>query len=642
MKLLPERTLSSIILVISLTMILIALAALQYQWSGEVSEAEHERMHTSLVVSLNQFRLQFNNEFRQLGYLFQPDTTVLLHKDWKSYAANCSTMLGRSNHRLIRNIYLWVPDSAGSSQLLKLDRNTKSFEAESWPEGFNAVKERYGRFFSNPPQPDPEIRPFMWRIFHQIPLMLQPLTVIQRFPNSLGPRMQFIGFLLIELDLDTVRHELLPELAKKYFEGPNGFIYQVAVVSGRNPGTVLYQSDPHLPIEAFAKADAVTNLFESPRERFGPMGPRPESNPNQDPRRNLERDMERSPGPPDRMNSGPPMPQLRMEPPFPDGRRAMEPVPPESENAGWEVLTKHRTGSLEAAVAGQRRRTLAISFGILLLLAGSMALIVVSARRSHSLARLQMDFVAGISHELRTPLAVICSAGDNLADGVIADTSQSARKYGELIRNEARKLTGMIEQILQFASVQRNGRRYNLRAEDINEVAMAALKQVQPTIAASGFSIDVGLAPNLPRINVDATVLSQAIQNLIQNALKYSIESRWLAIRTEKVPAKRGIEIQLTVEDRGMGIAGEDLPHIFEPFYRGSAASSAQIHGTGLGLYLAREALASMGGNISVKSSPGRGSLFTIHFPALPASDDSPASTASEENSKHAVQDTVN
>jgi signal transduction histidine kinase len=641
MRLLPERTLSSIILVVSLTAILITLAALQYQWSGEVSEAEHERMHTSLLASLNQFRLQFDNEFRQIGFLFQPDGTALIHKDWNSYAANCSTLLSRSDHRLIRNIYLWVPSPEASSQLLRLNRNTKSFEAESWPDSFNAIKARYERFFINPPQPDPEIRPFMWRIFQQIPLMLQPITVIQRIPDSSGPRMQFIGFLLIELDLDSVRHELLPELAKKYFEGPDGFIYQVAVVSGRNPGTVLYQSDPHLAIESFARADARIDLFENPRERFGPMGPRPELSPDQRPGRGPAQSLEEGPGPPGRLNPRPPMPQFRMVLPAPEGRRTIEPVPPDAENAGWALLTKHRTGSLETAVAGQRRRTLAISFGILVLLAGSMALIIVSARRSQSLARLQIDFVAGISHELRTPLAVICSAGDNLAEGVIANTSEPAKKYGELIRNEARKLTGMIEQILQFASVQRNRRRYTLRPEDINEIALAALKQAKPAIAAAGFSIDVGLAPNLPRISVDATALSQAIQNLIQNALKYSAEGRWLAIKTEKVPVKRGTEVQLTVEDRGMGIAGEDLPHIFEPFYRGTAAAAAQIHGTGLGLYMAREALVSMGGNISVKSSPGKGCIFTLHFPALPASGDSTLSAASEENSKHAVQNTV-
>jgi signal transduction histidine kinase len=289
-------------------------------------------------------------------------------------------------------------------------------------------------------------------------------------------------------------------------------------------------------------------------------------------------------------------------------------------------VAKHREGSLAKAVAATRRRNLLFSFGSLLLLAVSTAFIIASARRAQSLARLQIDFVAGISHELRTPLAVICSAGDNLADGVVAEASHSARKYGELIRNEGRKLTGMIEQILQYAGGQKGRRRYTLRPEHLNDIADAALNQLQPAIAESGFSIDKNFAPGLPRIHVDATALSQAIQNLIQNALKYSGQSRWLAIHTLKVPGKHSADVLLTVEDKGMGIASADLPHIFEPFYRGSWAVAAQIHGTGLGLYMVREALISMGGNISVKSSPGKGSVFTITLPGLPDSENPAAS----------------
>jgi signal transduction histidine kinase len=195
----------------------------------------------------------------------------------------------------------------------------------------------------------------------------------------------------------------------------------------------------------------------------------------------------------------------------------------------------------------------------------------------------------------------------------------------------------MIEQILQFASVQRSRRFYNLRPEHINEIAGIALEQAQPAIAAAGFSAERSLDPDLPRINADAAALSQAVQNLIHNALKYSGESRWLAVRTVKARVKRGTEVQLIVEDRGMGIDSEDLPHIFEPFYRGGAAAAAQIHGTGLGLFMVREVLASMGGSISAKSAPGKGSTFTIHLPALQGAEDDSISAASKGPSDHAV-----
>jgi signal transduction histidine kinase len=606
MKILPERLFSSMTIVVSLAAILVVLAVLQYRWSGQVSEAEHERMRANLRNSMDQFRLQFNNEFRQLGFSLQPNATILMQKDWKSYAASCDSLLRASSHHLVSNIYLLIAGGDDGSQLLKLNRDLKNFETASWPSNFETVRERYNRLFSNMARPEPEMRPFMSTFLHRIPLILQPLNTFQGFPGPSGSGMHFIGFLLIELNRESLRDELFPELAQKYFKGPDGFIYQVAVLGGLNYDTFLYQSDPNLTTASLGSPDARIGLLEN---RFGPMMPRP------------ERDMDV----PDRGNPGPPSFQFRPDLQSSNGRRRRGPGFFDDPGSGWELVAKHRVGSLEAAVAGTRRRNLAFSFGSLLLLGVSTAFIIASARRAQSLARLQIDFVAGISHELRTPLAVICSAGDNLADGVVTDASHSTRKYGELIRDEGRKLAGMIEQILQYTGGQKGRRRYNLQPEHLNEIADAALNQAQPAITAAGFSVEKSYAPDLPQIHVDATALSQAIQNLIQNALKYSGQNRRLSIRTSKAKGKRAAEVQLIVEDKGMGIASAELPHIFEPFYRGSAATAAQIHGTGLGLYMVREALTSMNGSVSVKSSPGKGSIFTIHMPALSGNDNSQA-----------------
>ena len=109
------------------------------------------------------------------------------------------------------------------------------------------------------------------------------------------------------------------------------------------------------------------------------------------------------------------------------------------------------------------------------------------------------------------------------------------------------------------------------------------------------------------------------MQNLINNALKYGGESHWLSVRAQTISRNGRTEIQISIEDRGMGIDPADLPHIFDPFYRGFGATSAQIHGSGLGLSMAQDAIMAMGGRISVKSSPGKGSTFTIYIPALTA-----------------------
>ena len=118
----------------------------------------------------------------------------------------------------------------------------------------------------------------------------------------------------------------------------------------------------------------------------------------------------------------------------------------------WRLLIKHPAGSLEAAVESVRRRNLLVSTSILGVLGASMMLMAASMRRSQRLARQQMEFVAAVSHELRTPLAVVRAAGDNLADGVMHDEAQ-VRKYGELVRSEGRRLTEMVEQILEFAGI---------------------------------------------------------------------------------------------------------------------------------------------------------------------------------------------
>ncbi len=593
-SLLSKQPTAAIALVASLAAILVVLAILQYYWSGQVSEAEHERMQASLRASMDQFRFQFDREFQQLGFALQPDATTLMQEDWNGYAVTCDRLLGTSQFHLARTVYLWIARNDGSYSLLHLNRQARKFESVPWPAGFEPVLTRYSYFFSAPRRDAQAMRPFGWSVVPQIPIMLQPLIRFQPPSNSSSPGPQFIGFIMLELNLETMRSQLFPELASKYFNGPSGFIYQVAVVRGRNPADVLYVSDPHLTIESFARPDARIRLIDNPPDRVGPGGPRAER-----------------PGRPR------PMSPFRARLSEPGRTRGMMSMP-EPDGVDFELLAKHREGSLEAAVAGSRRRNLAFSFGILLLLAASMALIIVFTRRAQQLAKLQIDFVAGVSHELRTPLAVICSAGDNLADGVVGESGGAARKYGELIRNEGRKLTGMIDQILAFASVGRGRHQYNLRSANINEIADSALNQVQPAIAAAAFSVDRIFDDGLPMVQADPAALSQAIRNLIQNALKFSGESRWLSIRTEKSSSKHGVEVRLTVEDRGMGIDSEDLPHLFEPFYRGSKATSAQIHGTGLGLFMVRESVTSMGGTVSVKSALGKGSAFTIHLPALP------------------------
>jgi signal transduction histidine kinase len=286
------------------------------------------------------------------------------------------------------------------------------------------------------------------------------------------------------------------------------------------------------------------------------------------------------------------------------------------EGGRWQLVVKHRSGSVEDAVAAGRRRNLAVSFGILLVLAVGMGMLVVWTGRAQRLAALQVEFVAGVSHELRTPLAVISSAADNLAAGVV-EASGHVKQYGTLIGSEARRLSGMVEQILLFASGEARQRPYEIRPVDVREIVNRVLSGADGMIDEADFTVDKQIQPGLPPALADAGALTQCLQNLISNAVKYGRNRRWLGIRGKLVETDRGPVIEVRVEDKGMGIDREDLPHIFEPFYRGRAVRSAQIHGTGLGLSLAKRITEAMGGRLSVMSVPGSGSAFTLHFPAV-------------------------
>jgi signal transduction histidine kinase len=281
----------------------------------------------------------------------------------------------------------------------------------------------------------------------------------------------------------------------------------------------------------------------------------------------------------------------------------------------WTLRVQHGPGSVETAVAGLWRRNVAISLGILTLLSASIVLLVVSSRRVQRLARRELEFVAGVSHELRTPVAVIRSAAENLSHGVI-DTSEKVKLYGQMIEAEARRLGDMVECALQYARLGSSRgllKRVPLAPADIIE---AAVRSASP--ALEGSTVHRSIATDLPFVLGDPASLQSAVQNLIINALKYGGPNAWVGIRAER-SSEHQPEIRITIEDRGPGIAAEDLPHIFDPFYRGADALVRRPHGSGLGLSFVQHVVAAHKGRVTVTTRQGSGTAFTIHLPAVDA-----------------------
>ena len=231
------------------------------------------------------------------------------------------------------------------------------------------------------------------------------------------------------------------------------------------------------------------------------------------------------------------------------------------------------------------------------------------------LARLQMDFVTSISHELRTPLSVIRSAAENITDGVIEGTEQFIR-YGGMIRSQTRQITELVNQILLFAATRDGRNRYLLRPVQIQQIIDVVRENTSELVQEEGIVLETHIDSELPYVNADASALSQCLQNLLINAIKYSGNSRWITISASITNGQN--EITISVKDSGIGIASSELKRIFEPFYRSPAVCAAQIHGTGLGLALSKAIAEAMGGTLSVESEVGKGSTFTLHLPIPP------------------------
>jgi len=278
------------------------------------------------------------------------------------------------------------------------------------------------------------------------------------------------------------------------------------------------------------------------------------------------------------------------------------------------VLVRARGGSLDAVVARSRMRNLAVSLGVLGILAASFALILIGSARAQRLARQQLEFVASVSHELRTPLAVIRSAGENLADGVVA--GDQVAQYGALIRNEGRRLSDMVERVMDFSGMTSGAVARSRRPIDVAAVVDATVSAVLPDAAERGVTMHVRTADHRPLVNADADALRSALQNAVGNAVKYSTAGGAVEIDVVATPRT----LRLTVSDRGIGIDAGDIPHVFKPFFRGRRAVASQVRGSGVGLSVVQRVVVAHGGEARIASRDGGGTVLEIELPIVPAS----------------------
>ena len=613
MKPLKDRAGLSAVLLLTAAAI-VGLAVLQYRWNRDASEATGVRLADALQLSMVNWHLDLFRNLSEVCLTIRMTSAFSPDDDVNQFAERVAEWRSIARYPdLVANVFVVDRTPPGDVQVFRLEPATAAFTRVEPPPALGTLADLQGALSESASHPGTPPRRQLtesfynigaalrdWRFDATIPALIRPLDAESRRPRATLRRDPADQWLIIQLDEEVLRSRILPDLAHRYFQGTDGLDYEVAVVSGSPPQRVIYSSDPGFGDQEVPDADGRMDVFgrgwDQPSGAPIAIFHRPSK------------------------NTGPTaavgiswFPLLRETPPSED----------------WQLVVRHRRGGpLGAFVADMERRGLAFSFGALFLLIASLSLLVVASIRAQRFARLQMDFVTAVSHELRTPLTIIGSAADNIASGVV-DSMPQLQEYGSVIGEQTNRLSGLVERVLLFAATRDGQPRYVTEAFLPSEIVDAVLASTEGLVRAAQFTIERDVPPDLPPIVGERIAVSQCIENLITNAIKYSRDERWIRIRARVVdvaPEQR--HVQISVSDRGIGIAAEDLPHIFEPFYRSASVRRAQIHGTGLGLALSKQVAESMGGALTVVSEPGRGSTFTLSLRCAAAGHTDEAVTA--------------
>ena len=624
---------------------LITLAILQYRWLGSVSEAEKERLKQGLDASIENFISDFNEVFEILKTTFQiqvsstdPDWSEQLvqrYIDWK---------LNSSQVDLVEQVYVvrkkndnGTPTftiSRLSDGMLKKVEPTK--ELENWLDDYYKTVSP-----DKPTQTLGNLPDFKMHSFIALPIKQMNMVQVKRTGVDVAGSDIHINLkvdllddmVVLDLNDQYIKEELIPSIAKKYFSESYEEQYHMAILKEGEPNEFYYNNSPET---SFSEPEFSANLS---RLNFTNLV-------------FLENSLEKnivSDFPVndtfefgfkttfidtvDELDDLVPIDQIRSINVISSSQSNIKvrkvdsgkvvslnedtsvsaSFPSIFTSSDWQIWLDFKSGSLDAFVSKTRNRNLAISFGILGIMGVSVILIVVFTQRSRDLSEQQMLFVAGVSHELRTPITVIRTAAENLKEGVV-QSEERRREYADLMLNEGRRLSEMVDQIMEFSGIQTGKRIYNFTEIDIDDLLNDVLREIKPVLEKQGMQLKFSNTFTKPTVYADRDALYLSISNLLHNAIKFSGDSKEISFTIDEVRPKNKY-LAFIVRDYGIGIPLNEQKEIFKPFFRGKQTVQNQVKGNGIGLSLVKKVAEAHKGEIRLKSEVGTGSIFLLIIP---------------------------
>lgn len=616
-------------------LVLFLLGSLELWWAERVKEVEQTNLQIAARNSIRLFNRNLQLEVARLLTFFGAEPSDKLSNFSQNLDESILAWHSSARGPAINRVLFYDAHSPAGLRLAAFKLAETQWEPIPPEGGYQRLEARLQALSSEHRRRINDWSRSTWLYYPDYSALVRPVASLSTDSLRSNRRLRFRGYLVLQLDVEYVLDQVMPELLRIPFRDLAS-IKQLEVALAVNGDAVrFYRFSPSSPpgrdvqILSFAAAesalagdgdrleadwveapglrrpllltagyvpDSVSALGGSQRIGLGSYAPYFDLAAMSDDAR--ERISQGSAGEPRVRSSGP----LRVRSFVAAGRPYQ-----------LELIVK-KDAFLHEIFSVQYRKNVVLGWSMLLLLAGVMTLVIVSVFRASNLAKARLEFATAVSHELRTPVTAIRAIGDNMTEGMLG-TSERTLNYGKIIREEAVRLSEMIEQSLKIAAFNSGSDSYDVAPVDTAAVVDKVLERARPTIDQAGFVLEHSDADDIPPVLADETALIQSIDNLLSNAIKYGLPERWVKLLVAVVAVDDGSEVQISVHDRGPGVSRKDARRIFEPYYRSDTASDSKIRGFGLGLYLAERMVHAMGGRLTLSSNLGEGSVFTIHLP---------------------------